>query len=223
VSEITRIDPEVLTDESTPASVAQRMSWAAGRKTTRVEDRAYSLMGIFGVNLPPLYGEGPRAFIRLQEEIMRQSFDHSLFAWQPRITGYGLLAESPDQFFDSGNIVRISYDRYVLLLKITLENPDYAQTNFGTRIHIPLERANDPSVYRAYLACTRGKDTKDEQGQRKSLVYIYLLKKSEVGLNTYRRHSYGSLEQEPSSLTPANIQAETIYIPHSREVGSSKG
>ncbi|KAE9368309.1 HET-domain-containing protein, partial [Stipitochalara longipes BDJ] len=107
VSEITRISREVLTHRLKPSSVAQRMSWAAGRKTTRVEDRAYSLMGIFGVNMPPLYGEGNKAFIRLQEEIMRQSFDHTLFAWQPSRSGCGFLAESPDQFSNCGNIVPI--------------------------------------------------------------------------------------------------------------------
>ena len=47
------------------ASVAQRMSWASERKITRVEDLAYCLMGIFGINMPMLYGEGEKAFIRL--------------------------------------------------------------------------------------------------------------------------------------------------------------
>jgi len=60
--------------------VAQNMSWEARRQTTRQEDRAYSLMGLFGANMPLLYGEGPRAFIRLQEEIMRTTADQSLFA-----------------------------------------------------------------------------------------------------------------------------------------------
>lgn len=55
------------------------MSWASKRQTTRVEDIAYSVMGLFGVNLPMLYGEGERAFIRLQEEIMRASDDHTIF------------------------------------------------------------------------------------------------------------------------------------------------
>ncbi|RYP71344.1 hypothetical protein DL769_004712 [Monosporascus sp. CRB-8-3] len=64
------------------ASVAQRMSWASKRKTTRIEDVAYCLMGIFDVNMPLLYGEGQKAFIRLQEEIMKYSDDHSLFAWK---------------------------------------------------------------------------------------------------------------------------------------------
>ncbi|KAK1752813.1 heterokaryon incompatibility protein-domain-containing protein, partial [Echria macrotheca] len=63
------------------ASIAQRMSWAADRRTTRIEDRAYSLMGLFGVNMPLLYGERQNAFLRLQEEIIKTSNDHSIFAW----------------------------------------------------------------------------------------------------------------------------------------------
>jgi hypothetical protein len=43
------------------ASIAQRMSWASRRQTTRVEDIAYCLLGIFGINMPLLYGEGPVA------------------------------------------------------------------------------------------------------------------------------------------------------------------
>ncbi len=41
----------------TRTSIAQKMSWAARRKTTRIEDQAYSLMGLFQVNMPLLYGE----------------------------------------------------------------------------------------------------------------------------------------------------------------------
>ncbi|EIW65323.1 HET-domain-containing protein, partial [Trametes versicolor FP-101664 SS1] len=62
-------------------SVAERMAWAAERETTRVEDEAYCLMGIFGVRLPVIYGEGSQAFVRLQEEIMRRIPDQSLFLW----------------------------------------------------------------------------------------------------------------------------------------------
>ncbi|KAF9049408.1 heterokaryon incompatibility protein-domain-containing protein, partial [Rhodocollybia butyracea] len=83
LTEITRIPSEVLVSQVDPSesSIAARMSWAAGRRTTRIEDRAYSLMGIFGVYMPPIYGEGEHAFIRLQEEILKVSDDHTLFAW----------------------------------------------------------------------------------------------------------------------------------------------
>ena len=62
-------------------SVAERFSWAAERQTMREEDRAYSLLGIFGIHMPTLYGEGELAFQRLQEEIVRRIPDQTLFAW----------------------------------------------------------------------------------------------------------------------------------------------
>ncbi|RPD78512.1 hypothetical protein L226DRAFT_543822 [Lentinus tigrinus ALCF2SS1-7] len=83
LTEITNIPQEVLTlaKDVRDISIAQRMSWAARRQTTRPEDEAYCLMGIFGINMPTLYGEGRAAFRRLQEEIMKKSVDTSLFAW----------------------------------------------------------------------------------------------------------------------------------------------
>ncbi|KAH9942144.1 HET-domain-containing protein [Epithele typhae] len=66
-------------------SVAERMTWAASRSTTRVEDEAYCLMGIFNVSFPTLYGEGQDAFRRLQKEIIKVSGDTSLFAWGYRL------------------------------------------------------------------------------------------------------------------------------------------
>ena len=95
-------------------SIAQRMSWAADRKTTRIEDRAYSLLGIFGIAMPLLYGEGRRSFTRLQEEIVRVSRDLSILAWEniekrdmndDADDGVQcLFAVSPDAFRDCGTI-----------------------------------------------------------------------------------------------------------------------
>ena len=87
LQEITRVDSRVLTRELKPAhwSISVRMSWASSRKTTRVEDEAYSLMGLFGVSMPTNYGEGKRAFIRLQYEIMQHDSDMSLFAFGYRV------------------------------------------------------------------------------------------------------------------------------------------
>lgn len=83
LAEITKIDITALDGVSLESfSVATKMSWAARRVTTRLEDIAYSLMGLFDVNMPLLYGEGEKAFIRLQEEILKDSHDQSLFAWQ---------------------------------------------------------------------------------------------------------------------------------------------
>jgi hypothetical protein len=88
------------------------MSWASWRETTRVEDRAYSLLGLFDINMPMLYGEGSKAFLRLQEEIVKKTNDLSLFAWKlaPQKEEYccGIFAESPSAFLscntlDTGN------------------------------------------------------------------------------------------------------------------------
>lgn len=107
LSNVTRIPPYILlnSEELDKASIAQRMSWAADRVTTRKEDNAYCLMGIFRINMPLLYGEGGKAFYRLQEEIMRVSDDHSLFAWVQHLAPRGLLAPSPAAFHGAGNIV----------------------------------------------------------------------------------------------------------------------
>ncbi|KAH9204386.1 hypothetical protein DL95DRAFT_471533, partial [Leptodontidium sp. 2 PMI_412] len=51
-------------------SVAGRLSWAASRRTLRPEDKVYSLLGIFDVNMPLIYGEGyDKALKRLRKEI----------------------------------------------------------------------------------------------------------------------------------------------------------
>ncbi|KAK3326716.1 hypothetical protein B0H66DRAFT_471894, partial [Apodospora peruviana] len=60
-------------------SIAHKISWATNRITTCVEDQAYSLMGIFDINMPLLYGDEIKAFLRLQKEIMHQSDDMSIF------------------------------------------------------------------------------------------------------------------------------------------------
>lgn len=83
ISRTTRIPLDVLTGHSSvqSQSVACRMAWASTRKTTRPEDVAYCLLGIFQVNMSLIYGEGDHAFVRLQEEIIKRSTDRSLFAW----------------------------------------------------------------------------------------------------------------------------------------------
>jgi hypothetical protein len=122
-------------------SIAQRMSWASGRKTTRIEDQAYCLLGLFGVNMPLLYGEGQRAFVRLQQEIMKESDDQSIFAWSPLpegvhpVTG-GLLASTPSQFASSGHIGRSQAAEFY---------PPYAITNRGVQISLLMFTAESGS------------------------------------------------------------------------------
>ncbi|KAJ4125538.1 hypothetical protein NW768_009159 [Fusarium equiseti] len=61
-------------------NIGEQMSWASARTTTREEDLAYCLLGLFNVNMPLLYGEGSKSFHRLQEQILGQEEDYSIFA-----------------------------------------------------------------------------------------------------------------------------------------------
>ena len=112
LSRITGIKAAILCHAQPLSSmaVAQKMSWAANRKTTRMEDTAYCLLGIFDVNMPLLYGEEEKAFRRLQEEVIRSTPDLSIFAWRwlpdtkntensKSLVFSGVLAKSPLVFF----------------------------------------------------------------------------------------------------------------------------
>jgi hypothetical protein len=147
IAEITQVSREVLQDANTMErfSVAQKMSWASRRVTTRVEDIAYCLLGIFGVNMPLLYGEGEHAFIRLQEEIMKNTTDHTIFAWTSDSYTFtdipGLLALTPAHFNKSG--------KYVQSVGLAV-NP-FSVTNKGIHLQLPIMDLSSKSL--AILAC----------------------------------------------------------------------
>jgi len=146
---ITGIGMDVLTHARRleSVSVARRMSWASQRRTSRVEDLAYSLMGIFSVNMPLLYGEGERAFLRLQQEIMKDSDDESIFAWVDSSADpnsySGLLATHPSAFARSGDII---------YYKDFEDREPYVMSNRGLSITLHLSRAQD-GTFAAALHC----------------------------------------------------------------------
>ncbi|KAI1407931.1 HET-domain-containing protein [Hypoxylon sp. FL1857] len=130
---VTGIDLEVLT---------RRMSWASMRQTTRIEDKAYCLLGIFGVNMPMIYGEGAKASARLQEEIVKDTGDLSIFAWvdlPPGSSGAdswiqqsyrGIFARSPREFANCRQMRQ--------RVKGVILNKEFTVTNKGLRIETAL-------------------------------------------------------------------------------------
>ena len=100
----TKISAEHI-DHFRKASVATKMSWASTRQTSRVEDRAYSLFGIFDVSMYLQYGERDKAFQRLQLLLVEKSGDESIFAWTSQQDSSGLLAPSLECFQHSADIV----------------------------------------------------------------------------------------------------------------------
>jgi len=154
LAEITRINKRVLDNAALLSTipVAQRMAWAASRQTTRAEDMAYCLLGIFGVQIPMLYGEGNKAFIRLQEEIIKESNDLSLFAWRTKATSqkyWGILALEPKDFADCTDIELWDDPMY---------NDEFVVTSKGLRV-TPVAggglRSGRDATYVLNLGCYR--------------------------------------------------------------------
>lgn len=166
LSEYTGIPAGILSgeDDLETSSVAQRMSWAAKRQTSRVEDRAYSLMGIFNVHMPLIYGEGETAFIRLQEEIMRISDDQSLFAWASSDDRGGLLATSPAAFANSHNIVRFNPFG-------SLDSPSTVSSR-GVRLDLGFTGLSGDGLGLAILNCAERTCTKKTEQDK--IIAIYL-------------------------------------------------
>jgi len=138
ISTITNIPRDFLTGERgvSQACVAQRMFWASRRETTRAEDRAYSLMGLFNISMPVIYGEGlEKAFERLQREIVTKTTDQSILAWhRPDTVSHSLLAQSPDCFKASGTVTKLVRSPW-------LTWTSFSMTNLGLRITL---RMKDP-------------------------------------------------------------------------------
>lgn len=206
LAEITGIDLGILigTMDLESTSVAKRMSWASHRTTTRREDIAYCLMGLFNVNMPMLYGEGSKAFLRLQEEIMKHSDDHSLFAWTsatPTQPYHGLLATSPTDFARSGTI-KPYHDSKI--------SKPFSMTNKGLCIDLPLNSDNKYLI--ALLDCI----VLDYQGPlpKKRRLGIYLKRVS--------RDSDQYTRVEPQTLCecPPHGRMATLYV---RQLGSNSG
>ncbi|TBU61553.1 heterokaryon incompatibility protein-domain-containing protein [Dichomitus squalens] len=169
IEDVTGIERAILTHEASldSVSVARRISWASRRQTTREEDEAYSLMGILGIHLPTIYGEGRFAFIRLQEEVLKQTSDQSLFVWGlslqdevelvdvPSADGAyfweerekmaeeslymrNLFALSPRDFVSSAQTLVLPRHTFVQRLRTILPLSDYTATSHGIRMTVPV-------------------------------------------------------------------------------------
>jgi hypothetical protein len=221
VAGITGIPKLVLCDSDLLESccAAQRMSWASNRETTRKEDTAYALLGIFGVNMPLLYGEGAKAFVRLQEEIIKGSPDQSIFAWglslevestspvyrqvKRQLHGVpgGVLARSPNDFRHSG---RLQYGMPSVF--------PYTMTNHGLQIHIPLVPVHPPEdevhftpmqsvCWIGLLNCNAG--------SKSGLVGILLVPQSGNSTDLCTRAQYGDL-QNHTIIVDAKVAIHAI-------------
>lgn len=169
LSDITNIPEKALrTGDFSQFCAAARLAWAADRSTTRIEDRAYSLLGLLEVHMPLLYGEGDRAFQRLQEEVIKSRDDDSLLAWGYRLTSKAnsttnigsVLAQSPSDFRHCHNFQRLESEENGSDTSPTISHS--AMTNIGMQMAISVRSVD----YRnsAFIAILRGRIVLDRHG-----------------------------------------------------------
>ncbi|KAJ9145477.1 HET-domain-containing protein [Pleurostoma richardsiae] len=202
LARITGIDASVLkkTRSLSEVCVAEKMSWAARRETTRIEDRAYSLLGIFDANMPMLYGEEEKAFRRLQEEIIRTTPDLSILAWKWNLYSpdaqpfHGVLSESPTVFAGCERIRALEDG----------EGHDFSITNHGIKAHhsLGLMKLLNERKKRYIL--------KVGQFGRDSDVLGICLRK--VGVQRFVRDRAYSLVNIPRGVSLLDIAPADIYL-----------
>ncbi|KAJ8131789.1 hypothetical protein O1611_g1838 [Lasiodiplodia mahajangana] len=174
-------------------SVAEKMSWASERKTTRPEDEAYCLLGLFGVSIPLVYGEGIRAFRRFQEEIIKYSDDETIFAHDP--IGQDLLARSPTAFSKNDSF-RCSDNRV-----FTSVSP-FSITNKGIQISLPLiEESAVDELWRTPLPRIRAKRLLAvlncyREGDRDNYIAFFITETKDRGIYEKSFHNFIPISAE---------------------------
>ncbi|KAJ3573388.1 hypothetical protein NPX13_g4724 [Xylaria arbuscula] len=218
IAETTKIDPRFFdSGKFEDFSIAQRMSWASRRQTTRIEDEAYCLLGLFGVNMPLLYGEGEQAFVRLQQEIMKESDDQTIFAWS--ISDF--IADSGlEQDFQGGVLAPSPKSPYVATNKGLQISLPLISAEEGTSILIPSRKMRDQDAWiprltlttasGGYIAVLNCQPTRDSRKRIGFYVEQNAESKSYVRVNYRNGMAMVSIEeaQEKATHTDMLIQLQ---------------
>lgn len=197
-------------------TIAQKMSWASKRTTTRIEDMAYCLLGIFGVKMPLLYGEGDNAFFRLQEEIVKRSTDQSILAGnmqykddtrifvvgdvQISVHKYLAMSNSPSEFIDCSSIEKIkSFDHGSAG---TLPSV----TNRGLTLILPIIETLESDLVFAVLDCHQ-KELRDHN------MYWGIKKGKQTS-----REVWIPLKPDGNAYYRTSFPATTIFMPRFEDI-----
>ncbi|KAG8527179.1 uncharacterized protein KY384_008609 [Bacidia gigantensis] len=191
-------------------SVATRMSWASRRETSKPEDMAYSLLGLFNVNMPLLYGEGAvKAFLRLQSKILKKSNDETIFAWTSNVPmRHGILATKPEFFANSGELMPIA-------LPLREQRKPWATTNRGLRFELKsgeyIESEN-PHEITTILDCSKatGEYLAVLSFQRTRHTSWYRVNCGSLGSNVAKRDL--SMRAEKSSGKVIYVQSDELPL-----------
>lgn len=225
VHEITGVPFEVFQGRAlSQYSVDERLSWVSHRSTKREEDKAYSLLGIFNVHMPLIYGEGEEsAFKRLHEEIHKGSRDHRLdqpqtspwivpFERNARFTGREpQLAQLEQKMFSEDGTTRIAVVGLGGMGKtqLVLELLHRVRNKHDRCSIIWIPATNMESLHQAYLNVARQLEVpgwQNEKADVKKLVQQYL----------------GQDEAGPWLLVYDNADDIDMWLAHPDSIGPSE-
>ncbi|KAG8795575.1 hypothetical protein FRC17_008123 [Serendipita sp. 399] len=212
IAKITGIDVKDL-HNFTPGlqDIGKRLSWASRRTTTRIEDMAYCLIGIFDINLSIAYGEKERAFYRLQVEILQNKNDMSLFDWRGEASTYNsMLAASPECFSK-----RFGLRRYKSLL--FGGDPTFTLTNVGVRMSQVVHQLGENSAPPSWK--TPGATAFSILGATSTPGYYIIMilrriveEEEEEGEGDHRQYERLKLVEDSLDLDSYEKESEVIFI-----------
>jgi hypothetical protein len=187
VTEITGIPGGVLVKELplSNVSAACKFAWASQRMTTRIEDKAYCLMGLLGVQMPLLYGEGDKAFVRLQEVVISSSDDISLLAW-----GYGLGWEAMEEL-GSDKVLARSPIAFIAYPKSDYQHirrpPKIHSTLTGHGLHVELPLLLINARHRVWIGIVEESSDENSGSNRIGITALVLRQKSVNDTDIFER------------------------------------
>ncbi|PNP74386.1 hypothetical protein FNYG_12435 [Fusarium nygamai] len=195
-------------------SIAQRMAWASNRSTTRIEDQAYSLLGLFDISMPLVYGEGFEAFTRLLGEIIHKYADHSFFA--SRLQYVDFLPRSSWEFDNSQSVVISSSPQLQRHYTPGDHSYSFHLTNTGLQITLPIVPTLVPNFVFGVLDCWDIETMSTTTTRHVSRIWIPLLRKGAGESQRYLRLIW------PQTFFPVKMARKDNIMFHEEQVLSKR-
>jgi hypothetical protein len=206
IHEVTTIPDQVLKGAPlSDCSVDERLRWRQHRHTKLVEDAAYSLSGIFDVDIAPVYGEGTeQAFRRLYDKIREQedSFRkwqeclHDLRATDPRNdkkrieqTKGGLLADSYRWVLDNTTFQQWQQDPHGRLLWIK-GDPGKGKTMLLCGIINELQKAADDATVSHFFCQATDSRINSATAVLRGLLYMLIDQQPSLISHVRKKHDH---------------------------------
>ena len=229
IYKITSISLEAL--DGAPLSrfrVNERLRWKEGRETKREEDGAYSLQGIFSVDIAPVYGEGAAgAFKRLMDEIHKlercvQDIRHT----DPRDdkkrieeTKGGLLADSYRWVLDDATFQQWQQDPHSRLLWVK-GDPGKGKTMLLCGIIDELHRSLPQTASLAYFFC-QATDSRINSATAVLRGLLYMIVKQQPSLVSHVRQKHDDAGKALFEDANAWVALTEIFVDVLRDSGLS--